>query len=196
MSRIIEKSFKINLTILKYVCLYEFDNYKTIHKMQAWLCYLVCVVALTLLTVLNFLVQEEIDIVQFNHGAMFIGESLCWTFKLISFLTKGKKIRQCINYFNHPMFATMINTSEQRNILNKCIKSCKNNSLLFLIIVVSGTINFNTKPLFWKGRKFPVNLLLPFDVTANVGIYAIWYIFTAAGNLRKRFFLIFQKSKL
>lgn len=181
MTDVIKQSFEINLKIMKTFRLYQFSNFLIIHKIQAWGFYVVCVLTITILTILNFLVKEELDIVQFNHSAMYLAESVCWFTKLPPFLLNGNKVKQCINYFSDPYFTEMTHNTKQKKIIDNCIKTCQSNSKVFLVIVVSGLINFNTKPLFWKGRRFPVELLLPFDATKELWIYITVYLVIAAG---------------
>jgi hypothetical protein len=133
------------------------------------------------LTILNFIVEEHLDILQLNNTATFLSETICWIIKLLPFLVNGQRIKKCINYFGDSYFTTLLcGDTDRKNIINNCIQVCRRNSLIFLTGVIGGLASFIIKPLFLNSQRLPLNMWLPFRTSEN-WIYIAVYLFLAIG---------------
>jgi hypothetical protein len=136
------------------------------------------------LTILNFIVEEHLDILQLNNTATFLSETICWIIKLLPFLTNGQRIKKCINYFGDTYFKAMLcGDTERKNIINNSIEVCRRNSLVFLVGVIGGLASFIIKPLFLNSQRLPLNMWLPFRTSEN-WIYIAVYLFLAIGIVK------------
>ncbi|KYB29103.1 Odorant receptor 33a-like protein [Tribolium castaneum] len=141
--------------------------------------YVFFIILVPTLTIYNYIIQENFDILQFNYTATFLAETVSWIAKLLPFITNANRMKKCITYFGTRYFEEMLQRYTSAKIMKECISVCRRNSTVFLYGVICGMTSFITKPLFWKGYQLPLDMWLPFDATSGPGIYYTTYSFLA-----------------
>nr|XP_015839876.1 PREDICTED: odorant receptor 94b-like [Tribolium castaneum] len=179
MSDIIGQSFGPNLLIMQILRLYPSQRYTRLHQLQACIMYVFFIILVPTLTIYNYIIQENFDILQFNYTATFLAETVSWIAKLLPFITNANRMKKCITYFGTRYFEEMLQRYTSAKIMKECISVCRRNSTVFLYGVICGMTSFITKPLFWKGYQLPLDMWLPFDATSGPGIYYTTYSFLA-----------------
>jgi hypothetical protein len=181
MNDIIKQSFNINIFVMETLGLYPCEKHSNFRQVQAYVMYILFIIMVPFLTILNFIVEENLDILQLNNTATFLSETICWIIKLLPFLVNGQRIKKCINYFGDSYFTTLLcGDTDRKNIINNCIQVCRRNSLIFLTGVIGGLASFIIKPLFLNNQRLPLNMWLPFRTSEN-WIYIAVYLFLAIG---------------
>ncbi|XP_068910308.1 odorant receptor Or1-like [Tenebrio molitor] len=161
MASVIEESFKVNLWGMKIFGLYPPDKHKGLYKVGTYIMYLLFIVPVPILESLNLFLQENLSFRQFADNAFLIAELGCFIPKFWPFVINGERIKRCIHYFDSPKFA--VKRPEHEEIIQKCIKMCRNTTALFLASVTAGFISWSSRPISWKNHIFPTDLWLPFD---------------------------------
>ncbi|CAH1374427.1 unnamed protein product [Tenebrio molitor] len=179
MSRIIEESFRVNLRVMKACHLYPPETHTRLFKILAYIMHFLLVIPVPTLGVLYVLLEDDLNMERVNYNAGFLAQTACFITKLLPFVRYGRRIKKCIHFFESPLFAVV--KEEHKKIMNKCIKVCQRNTRIFLFCVAGGVTSWATKPFFWEGRNFPVDIWLPFSVTTDITIYCTLYFFIATG---------------
>ncbi|RZB39973.1 7tm 6 domain containing protein [Asbolus verrucosus] len=180
MEDMVWKSFSINLKVMRILRLYPPEKSRGFYKVQAYIVYFLCIVLLPVLIILYILsLDEDLDLLKLNYTAIFLVETISFITKLLPFIISSHQIKKCINYFGCPYFRRMRYKDNQKKIIAECTRICRRNSLVWVIGVGVGTICYNVQPLLWEGYKLPIDLWLPYDVTAGPEIYYLTYILSS-----------------
>ena len=181
MQNITQRSFGINLILMTILNLYPPDKLTFSFKVRAYSIFLISVPPIPVFGVLYFLVEKGLTTTEFNENAFLIAEMTCQVGKFLPFITNGTRIKKCIHFFESVQFAPQ--QKRQKEIINKCCRTCKRNSMIFLVSIVAGIIFFASKPLLMgKGHKLPANIWLPFDSKSNPVVFGWVYVFIIFGK--------------
>jgi hypothetical protein len=161
MASLIVQSFKVNLWGMKIFGLYPPDKYKHLYQVGTYIMYLLFIIPVPILECLNLVVQENLSFRHFADNAFLIAELGCYIPKFWPFVINGERTKRCIHYFDSPKFA--VKRNEHEEIIQECIKTCRNTTALFLVSVTAGFISWSSRPISWKDHIFPTELWLPFD---------------------------------
>ncbi|RZC42959.1 7tm 6 domain containing protein, partial [Asbolus verrucosus] len=179
MEGVIQRSFSINLRVMKACYLYPPLQHKCLYKMAAYLMHLCFVMLVPTLGILHLLLEDNLDMERVNYNAAFLAQTTCFTTKLLPFIRDGQRIRKCIDYFDSSLFT--VTRQKQKTIIDNCIKVCRRNTFIFLVCAGGAVGSWATKPFFWEGHKLPVDVWLPFNTSEKLIIYYPVYFIIAIG---------------
>ncbi|KAJ3643967.1 hypothetical protein Zmor_026646 [Zophobas morio] len=177
MSGIISQSFRFNLRVLKAFYLYPEPEQTFLHKIRTYVLYVLFVVTVPVISIIHLLTAEDLNVEKANYNGSFLAQATSFITKFLPFVVNGQNIRKCINYFEN----FKVERENHQVIIYECIRICRRNTSAFYICAVGAVGSWATKPLFWKGRNFPVDVWWPFDPTTDFSTYCCVYLFVAAG---------------
>ncbi|KAJ3658571.1 hypothetical protein Zmor_010304 [Zophobas morio] len=181
MANIIEKSFSLNLKVLNFLGLYSFGESSVVLKIRAFILYFVFLVLVTILTFINTVTEKSSNNMETNAMVSFLAETVSFSFKLVPFLLKSERIRECINFFGEDCFAPK--TDQERKIIEECVWVCRRNSTVYFYVILVTHICWNFPVLFVKGRQLPLSLWLPYDSSATALNYYFTFTYIATAIL-------------
>ncbi|RZC33174.1 7tm 6 domain containing protein [Asbolus verrucosus] len=149
-------------------------KYKGLYKIFANIIYWFCTVSVPTLASIHLMVGENVDVVQISDSSFMIIQVGCFIFKLLPFIHNGDEVRNSI-YMMETLFTSY--PENQRKLINECKKICHQITWLFFGFCILSLILFATIPLFGHGRKFPIEIWLPFNAKLKVSTYVGSYIF-------------------
>jgi hypothetical protein len=177
MENYVKKSFALNITVLKIVGVYPSNKCTNLSKLFAYMLYsfamlpAVVLAFIQLFCNINFLYNDLVAVALF-----FLSPKLCLIVK------NGHKIKRCIHYFDNEFVATVNNGHDE--IIDKCVKICRRNSLVFFISCnISALIWFNK--LFFREHisELPLDVWNPFKINHKPVFYYCLYVSLALGIL-------------
>jgi hypothetical protein len=162
MTNIIQESFGVNLSVLKALYLYTSEKATRSYKVRAFVIYFLFIFYVPILGMLYFVLEENIDMKRVGDNAFVLAEVCCYTTKLLPFITKAQRIKNCIHYFESPHFVTF--GKNQKIIIDDCVSICKRNSWIFIISLTGGFLLWAIKPFFLKDYRLPIDVWLPVNL--------------------------------
>ncbi|RZB39302.1 7tm 6 domain containing protein, partial [Asbolus verrucosus] len=136
-------------------------------------------VAITTLTSIHLLIEENVDIVQISDSSFLIIQVGCLIFKLLPFIHDGDGIRKNINKLENSLFA--VYSEKQKRFMEDCKKNCQQVTWLFFGFCILSLILFTLIPLLGRSRNFPIEIWLPFEAKLQLLTYVTSYILITAG---------------
>jgi hypothetical protein len=177
----IKKSFALNITVLKIVGVYPPNNYTHLLRLFAYMLYTFAMLPtivlgfIQLFCNINFLFNDLLAV------AMFFLSPKLWLI-----VKNGHKIKRCIHYFDNE-FVTTVNDGHDE-IIDKCVKICRRNSLVFFISCnICSAVWFIQ--LFFREdiSELPLKVWNPFKVNDRSIFYYCLYVSLASGIFRSFF---------
>ncbi|XP_064212293.1 odorant receptor Or1-like [Tribolium castaneum] len=175
----VKKFFKVNLTVMRLFGFYPPKKCNIVYKIYALIVYVCCTVTIPTLAALHLLVSENVDLAQVCENSFVIFEVGCFMFKLKPFIFNVEKIRQSIYMLNWPIFNN--HSKQQEQIINECAWTCRRNTWLFLVFCIITFITWAATPFFTSVYKFPIDVWLPFEATADPKTFFSVYLFIVLG---------------
>ncbi|KAJ3658578.1 hypothetical protein Zmor_010310 [Zophobas morio] len=173
MANIIEKSFSLNLKVLHIMGLYSLGDNSV--GLKSCILYFVFLVLPIILTFINILMDKRTDNVVENAMVVYLVEAVDYCFKFLPFLYNPKKIQECINFFGDDNFAPK--TDQERKIIDECIWVCRRNSFVYFCGILLALIGWHFPVFFFKGRKLPLDIWLPYDPLSTAFRYYLTLIY-------------------
>ncbi|KAJ3666984.1 hypothetical protein Zmor_002398 [Zophobas morio] len=174
MKDILKTSFKLNLKVLLCVGLYPSDSFKYVHKIFAYIVYIVATLPPFVLGSLNFFLKGNVDREDYND---FVTVALILLApKLLLFLINSDNLKTYITFFD-VKFVTAVN-EKQRKIIESWVKICQRNSTIFFGTTCIGLVGFFAKWYFQGYHShLPLNVWIPFNSETQPLLY--FFIYTA-----------------
>ncbi|RZC41684.1 7tm 6 domain containing protein [Asbolus verrucosus] len=173
MEKLAKKSFSINLKVMTALHLYSSKTTR-LHKVCALIIYFLFSFHVPLLGSLYFLLEKDINIERVSDNAFVLAEVVSCFFKLLPFITNGNKIRRCIHHLEAPVFQVFNN--QQQAIVNTCIDTCRRNSRIFFVLLLSGYTLWSIKPLLLGDHRWPIDVWLPVNVNnKTISFYFVYF---------------------
>ena len=169
MANFIQDSFKIDINVLRFFGLYPSNNNSVLVKVKSILAYFVAYVLVTILVFISVLSENDYDNMQMNFIVVWLCESIGFSFKLLPFLINGRRIMECVNYFEQPQFEPT--NLEEKKIIDECVWICQRNSKAYFYTIVMSVIVWSIPVLWFKSAKLPINCWLPYDPEDNLFSY-------------------------
>jgi hypothetical protein len=175
MENYVKKSFALNITVLKIVGVYPSNKCTNLSKLVAYMLYSFAMLPAVVLGFIqlfcntNFLYNDLVAV------ALFFLSPKLWLI-----VKNGHKIKRCIHYFDNEFVATVNNGHDE--IIDKCVKICRRNSLVFFISCnISALIWFNK--LFFREHisELPLDVWNPFKINHKPVFYYCLYVSLALG---------------
>ncbi|XP_063914048.1 uncharacterized protein LOC135130575 [Zophobas morio] len=165
MTNTIKECFSLTIITLRFVGLYPDNNEPLVRKIWAYTLYFLEVL-LTILTLVNLILEDNLDTMVMNQMVIFLTETGSSCFKLLPFLINGHEIKHCINYFGHRRFAPK--HPQAKKIMDDCIRVCKRNIRIFFGVVGVAAFFFNTFPLIREKYTLQVNIWVPYELSRDI----------------------------
>lgn len=178
LSSLMQKSFNLNLKILKILGFYEYHKLGIFKKILTVIIYIIIMVMVPLLLFINILIKES-DVRFLADNIILLAQWISFAIKFLPFFFKSRQVKHCILYFNNKTFAT--NSKFSQETILKCYKSCQKNSKVFLYIILISCVSWWFKPfLIWENHKAPLNIWFPSrqEFESFTGSYWILYTFS------------------
>jgi hypothetical protein len=180
MQSVIHQSFRVNLRVLQILGLYPSENDTIWKKVEAYILFFFGLFPIPSFGSLYLLLENEIDVERLFDNAFILAGMTGYITKLLPFIRNGRKLKQCIDSFESPLFASL--DQEETKITQECIKVCRRNSAIFFIVVIGGISVWSTKPLFWTHYNLPIDIWIPFTMTTGSLLNCFIYLFLVTGN--------------
>jgi hypothetical protein len=171
--------FSLNLFVMRLLGFYPSRRFKQIYKLYAVAVYICFTIPYPILAGIHLLVDKDVDLAQVCDSSFIIFQVGCFIFKLIPFIFNVDEIRKTIYMLEWPIFNNY--TSEQEKILEKCVKTCRRNTWLFLGFCVVAFLTWAAKPFFQHGRGFPIEIWLPSNINVDTRSYVLIFLFIFFG---------------
>ncbi|KAJ3666972.1 hypothetical protein Zmor_002388 [Zophobas morio] len=156
MKTIAERTFGLTIIVLKIVGFYPTNNCKILHKFYGIVLYIVAMIPVTILSLLHFVYMKDLS--EFKTNDFVMVALVFYTFKLPPCLINKNKIKNCIHYFDDPIYSAV--KEEHKKIIEECIAVCRRNFNVFLISCITGTSGFVLSAAI-NVEMLPVNVWLP-----------------------------------
>lgn len=174
-----EKSFKVNLWIMKLFYLYPPESYSLSFRVQAWLFYLFLVLLIPTLTLVNLFCKNNFNENSLQINLVFVVQSFGYIIMYLPFLLNGKKLKTCIDFCNLSCLNNL--KTNQKITITECVKSCQLNTSMYLVFCTGAVAVWGARPLALEGRHFPVDVWLPFKAEENVGVFYVTFLYIVTG---------------
>lgn len=175
---LIEKSFALNLFIMKLFGLYPPDNYTLLYKIHSVFLYFFFILPIPCLGCFYLLVDDNVSLAVVADNAFLLAEMGCYIIKFLPFITKSEQIKNCINYIEK--IQSCITVADEEKIHETCIITCRKITKIFLMSVTAGVTSWSVKPLLLKTAKLPMDLWLPYKTTGTFNFLVTYvYLVTA-----------------
>ncbi|KAJ3649486.1 hypothetical protein Zmor_021226 [Zophobas morio] len=158
MTDIITRSFHVNITVLKFVGLYDRNRRGIVYKIGTYFLYFLTIV-LTILIVVKLFVGENDDFDQWSRSLMYLNTSTSCHLKFIPLMVNGPRIKKCINFFGNKRFAPKNN--QEKKIIEDCVYICKRNFFIYVSLVILLEFSWSIMPLLDEKQKLPADIWLP-----------------------------------
>ncbi|CAH1374425.1 unnamed protein product, partial [Tenebrio molitor] len=185
MQSVIHQSFRVNLRVLQILGLYPSENDTIWKKVEAYTLFFFGLFPIPSFGSLYLLLENEIDVERLFDNAFILAGMTGYITKLLPFIRNGRKLKQCIDSFESPLFAAL--DQEETKIIQECIKVCRRNSAIFFIVVIGGISVWSTKPLFWTHYNLPIDIWIPFTMTTGSLLNCFIYLFLVTGTFYASF---------
>jgi hypothetical protein len=179
MASIINKSFGINLSVLRILNLYIPTEVTRFNRVLSYITYILFTLHVPILGTLYFLL-EDVDIHNLGDSAFTVAQIICFFAKLLPFVTKKEEIKKCIHYLESPIFIPL--RENHKEIIDKNANICRRNSIIYLTCISSSLIVWVMKPFFLEDKRLPVDVWFPTRVINNPKIFYCLYIYTFLGQ--------------
>ena len=185
MPEVITQSFSLNLRGMRVFGLYPPNRYKNLYRVLTYILYFLLIVPVPILQCLNLYLQDDLSFMQIADNTFLIAELGCFIPKFWPFLNNGERIKNCIHYFDAPVFE--VERKEHRKILEEGVKVCRTTTKLFFTSVTAGFMSWSCRPIAWKNHIFPTDLWLPFDPNTAPTFYnCCVYVYLVLGEYLKK----------
>jgi ABC-type phosphate transport system permease subunit len=171
----IKKSFSLNITVLKILGVYPSNKYTHLFKLFSYMLYTIAMLP----TIVFGFIQFFCNINFLNNDVA--GVSMFFLSPKTWFIVKnGHKIKRCIHYFDNE-FVTTVNDGHDE-IIDKCVKICQRNSLVFFISCIICTLAWFIKLFFRENiSELPLDVWNPFKENHRSIFYYCLYVSLALG---------------
>jgi hypothetical protein len=179
MKEVIQKSFHLNLTVMKIIGLYSSSKYPRIYKMYAYVIYVLAMMPSTIFGLFHFILSEDNSAINYSDFVM-VG-MIFYAPKLLPFVINGEKIKKCIHYFDASHYT--VRRPEHKNIIEECVHSCQRNSRVFFVGCIAGLIGFICQIFIRENiHQLPLNIWLPPSIEKNPIFYYSFYFLLVMGK--------------
>lgn len=172
---LVRSSFKYHLPLMKAFGLYPLDSWPEIYKAYGFFTYLFFTFITPCLTVTYVVVRGERSIQAISqHGFMMV-ELAFLTLKVLPCKINPEGTKRTLFNLNKKIFNSQL--PEQDGILSEAVDNCRLVFQIYCTSVLFAISTWTWAPLFYKERRFPINLWLPFEPYENTTVYLSLYIF-------------------
>lgn len=180
MNGIIDQSFSLNIKILKIFCMFISQKSNVFLKIAGVSMYGFFTILMPSL-VGGYLVFEKVsNMARFSDNAILFVQTACFIPKLLPFLYNQEAIIQCMYYFESPFFKNF--EKNHPEIINECIKVCRQNSKVFFAFLVGANASFALKPLISGELRLPADILVPHSWIDSKIFFWFCYFFVSIGE--------------
>ena len=179
MESIIQRSFRVNLILMRLFNLYPPDNPTLLYKLKAYFVLCTLVPSIPILGAVYIYFDESLTLEKLDDSFLIVIEMSCQFPKFLPFITQGSRIKKCILFFESSLFKLSLDKHKQ--IIDNCCWICRRNCIGFLVCITIAAIYFCVRPLFGSSH-FPIDIWLPFETTTDVRVDVAIYMFVAAGK--------------
>jgi hypothetical protein len=166
----IKKSFALNITVLKIVGVYPSNKYTNLFKLFSYTLYNFVMLPTIVFGFIQLFCNINIFFNDLAGIATFLLSPKLWLI-----VKNGHKIKKCICYF-HNEFVTTVNDGHDE-IIDKCVKICRRNSLVFFISCIICTLAWFIKLFFRENiSELPIEVWNPFEVNDRSMLYYGLYV--------------------
>ena len=161
MKGVVETSFKLNLTVMKILGLYPFENYPHLYKIYAPTVYAFAMLPGSILGFIQLFFKRDTDGVKYDDLISMV--VIFQAPKFLSVVVNGSNIRKCINYFDEYIFVKQ--SAKHENIVENCVSVCRRNSNVFFFGCVASIFSWCGQ-LYFRGKNddLPVNVWMPLSL--------------------------------
>jgi hypothetical protein len=166
----IKKSFVLNITVLKIVGVYPSNKYTNLYKLFSYTLYNFVMLPTIVFGFIQLFCNINIFFNDLAGIATFLLSPKLWLI-----VKNGHKIKKCIYYFDNE-FVTTVNDGHDE-IIDKCVKICRRNSLVFFISCIICTLAWFIKLFFRENiPELPIEVWNPFEVNDRSMLYYGLYV--------------------
>jgi hypothetical protein len=184
----IKKSFALNITVFKIVGVYRSNKYTHLLKLFSYMLYTFTMLPTIIFGFIqlfcnsNFLYNDLVGIVMF-----FLSPKLFFVVK------NGDKVKRCIHYFDNKLVTSMNDGHDE--IIDKCVKSCRRNSLVYFISCNICSSAWFIKSFFREDiSELPLDVWNPFKENDRSIFYYSLYVSLSLGIHISFIFYVFVKT--
>jgi hypothetical protein len=173
----VKKFFTLNLFVMRLLGFYPSRRFKQPYRLYSFAVYIFFTIPVPTLAAIHLLADKDVDLTQVYDSSLF--QLGCFIFKLVPFVFNVDNVRESIYMLEWPIFNNY--TTEQEKIIEKCVKTCKRNTWLFLGFCVVAFLTWAAKPFFQHGRGFPIEIWLPSNINVDTRNYVLIFLFIFFG---------------
>ena len=176
MKRLADLSFSLNITVLKVIGIYPLDNYKLLHKVYAYVIYVVSMVPVSIFCLLHFTCAS--DLTDFKNNDFVMIAVIFYTIKFFPCLLNRNKIKQCIHYFDRFDYSL----ADHKKIIDECVSTCQRNSKIFFMGCVAAVTGLAGQTLM-NLDELSLDIWLPKFVREKpLYFYTVQFLIVAAAT--------------
>lgn len=184
MSLVAEKSFTCNTYIMAITGLYPLMCTNMFaYKIYAYIFYTLFTVPVPVLALIFLSVDEKLDLPKFIDNAFLTAQMGILILKLLPFILNSKNVKWTMLMLDSNLFSDHNTDSQAHTIITNSIATSRRIFNIFFACCCASLFYWSTRPLFSSGYHLPIELWMPFDVTANAKSYYPVYLFTVLGKI-------------
>jgi hypothetical protein len=177
---LVKKMFGVNLKVMRLLGFYPSQEYRKSYKLYSYTVYCLFTTIIPVLASVHLITDPKVDLNKIADSAFIICQLGCFIIKMLPLINNADQIRSSIYIIEQPIFVAY--SSKQEKIIEECIAICKRSSWFFLIFCIACVISWGITPFFDKEYKLPIDVWLPYDFKANLGLYLLSFVYIVAGE--------------
>lgn len=181
--KIVLKTFKFHLTVLRLVGMYPPTQHKTLYKIFAYFMYFFFIVPVPVCGGMHLFQQQDLNINEIANNAFLVCELGCFIVKMLPFMNNGDEIRRCIYTMECPIFSAC--SEKQAAVIHEFSRISKRIYKVYVSLCMISVAFWAIKPMFFEETRLPLDIWLPYtDPLRNTKIYVVSYIMLVLGERR------------
>ncbi|XP_074033084.1 uncharacterized protein [Leptinotarsa decemlineata] len=186
-SNIVMNSFKYNILFMKICGLYPSEKYGKWFKFYAFLFYFVITLPAPLLPITHLVISRETDMEKVAESMFVILVSGTVVLKFLPFKFNPDDIKESIFALNQDIFTRVFMDQEQ--YIRETEAACRKTFVSFMTCYSLSLFTWPIRVLIRPGRKFPIEIWLPFNPFERMDVYVTMFAYIVLGNIIEIFLL-------